>query len=166
MSAIVARAGQPVSVVLFQDRACDRRPLAQTNTVLCYPPGVARSSISAYRSGFVTNRLRFPHWCFPGNVGVALLIEELNGKRNGRVIRNMQRPHEDDLVGYVLAHEFWDVVSFPVIAEVDATYVIESPFGSSTHHRRAGDVLHPEREPLATLESLRLSLGPYNFASR
>jgi hypothetical protein len=29
----------------------------------------------------------------------------------------MQRLHEDDLVGHVLAQEPWEVLSFPAIAE-------------------------------------------------
>ena len=52
------------------------------------------------------------------------------------------------------------------LAEEDQAYVIESPFGSRIHRRRAGDVLHPECEPLATLEALRRGLGPYNFAGQ
>jgi phage terminase large subunit-like protein len=44
--------------------------------------------------------------------------------------------------------------------------VIENPFGSRTHHRRAGDVLHPARESLETSEALRRGLGPYNFAGQ
>jgi predicted phage terminase large subunit-like protein len=95
-----------------------------------------------------------------------VLLSRLNDKRNGCIILIMQRLHEDDLVDHVLEQEFWDVVSFPAIAEDDQTYVIESPFGSRTHRSRVGDVLHPEREPLATLESLRSSLGPYNFAGQ
>ncbi len=57
-------------------------------------------------------------------------------------------------------------MSFPAIAEEDQTYVIESPFDSRIHHRRTGDFLHPEREPLAALEALRRGLGPYNFAGQ
>ncbi|MGH6813954.1 MAG: phage terminase large subunit, partial [Methylocella sp.] len=42
----------------------------------------------------------------------------------------------------------------------------ESPFGSWSRQRRAGDALHLEREPFATLEALRRGLGPYNFAGQ
>jgi hypothetical protein len=52
----------------------------------------------------------------------------------------MQRLHENDLVGHVLEQEAWEVVSFPAIAEEDQAYVIESPFGSRTHHRQTGDL--------------------------
>jgi predicted phage terminase large subunit-like protein len=93
-------------------------------------------------------------------------LSRLNDKRAGCIILIMQRLHENDLVGHVLEQEAWEVVLFPAIAEEDQAYVIESPFGSRTHHRRTGDVLHPAREPLATLEGLRRGLGPYNFAGQ
>jgi hypothetical protein len=95
-----------------------------------------------------------------------VLLSRLNDKRAGCIILIMQRLHENDLVGHVFEQEAWEVVSFPAIAEEDQAYVIESPFGSRTHHRQTGDVLHPAREPLATLEALRRGLGPYNFAGQ
>jgi predicted phage terminase large subunit-like protein len=95
-----------------------------------------------------------------------VLLSRLNDKKAGCIILIMQRLHEDDLVGHVLQQDTWEVVSFPAIAEEDQSYVIESPLGSRTHHRHTGDVLHPEREPLATLETLRRGLGPYNFAGQ
>lgn len=95
-----------------------------------------------------------------------VLLSRLNDKTSGCIILIMQRLHEEDLVGHVLEQDAWEVVSFPAIAEEDQTYVIESPFGSCIHHRRTGDLLHPEREPLAALEALRRGLGPYNFAGQ
>jgi hypothetical protein len=63
-----------------------------------------------------------------------VLLSRLNDKRAGCIILIMQRLHENDLVGHVLQQEAWEVVSFPAIAEEDQAYVIESPFGSRTHH--------------------------------
>jgi predicted phage terminase large subunit-like protein len=34
------------------------------------------------------------------------------------------------------------------------------------HHRHTGDVLHPEREPLATLDEMRRSMGSLDFAAQ
>ncbi len=95
-----------------------------------------------------------------------VLLSRLNDKKAGCIILIMQRLHENDLVGHVLEQDAWEVVSFPAISEEDQAYVIESPFGSHVHHRRTGDVLHPAREPLATLDALRRGLGPYNFAGQ
>jgi predicted phage terminase large subunit-like protein len=94
------------------------------------------------------------------------LLSRLNDKAKGCIVIIMQRLHQDDLVGHVLEQEDWDVLSFPAIAEEDEIHVIESPFGRRSSRRRAGDALHPERESLATLQTIRGTIGAYNFASQ
>jgi predicted phage terminase large subunit-like protein len=94
------------------------------------------------------------------------LYSRLNDKKNGRIIIIMQRLHEDDLVGHVLEQEDWELVRLPAIAEEDETHLIESPYGSRTVYRKAGEALHPEREPLAVLDHLRRTIGEYNFAGQ
>ena len=78
----------------------------------------------------------------------------------------MQSLHEDDLVGHVLGVEPWKVIRFPAIAEEDETHVIETPYGTRRFKRRAGEALHPEREPLEVLNRIREALGEYNFAGQ
>jgi hypothetical protein len=39
-------------------------------------------------------------------------------------------------------------------------------FGRQSFGRKAGDALHPEREPPAMLEQIRRTLGEYNFAGQ
>ena len=94
------------------------------------------------------------------------LCSRLNDKRRGCIIPIMQRLHEDDLVGHVLGKEHWEVLRFPAIAEEDETHVIETPYGTRTFKRRAGEALHSEREPLEVLNQIRESLGEYNFAGQ
>lgn len=94
------------------------------------------------------------------------LFSRLNDKRTGRIMLIMQRLHEDDLVGHVLEHEDWEVLSFAAVAEQFEEFVIENPYGTRRFARQTGDVLHPEREPLATLKGIRQTLGEYNFASQ
>jgi predicted phage terminase large subunit-like protein len=94
------------------------------------------------------------------------LCTRLNDKINGVIIVVMQRLHEDDLVGHVLPQEPWEVVSLPAIAEVDEVHSIETMLGVYTHARRAGEVLHPEREPRQLLDRIRSSMGEYNFAGQ
>jgi predicted phage terminase large subunit-like protein len=94
------------------------------------------------------------------------LYSRLNDKRNGRIILIMQRLHEDDLVGHVLAQESWKLVCLPAIAEQDETHLIQTPYGQKRFTRRAGEALHTEREPLETLQRLRETLGEYNFAGQ
>ena len=99
------------------------------------------------------------------------LYSRLNDKRTGRIILIMQRLHEDDLVGHVLGLEPpWKVIRFPAIAEEDETHVIETLYGTRRFQRRfqrrAGEALHPEREPLEILNHLREAQGEYNFAGQ
>jgi predicted phage terminase large subunit-like protein len=76
----------------------------------------------------------------------------------------MQRLHEDDLAGVLLrGSDEWTVLSLPAIAEHDE----EIPIGNGrVHFRRAGDVLHPERQSREDLESLRAQLPPEIYAAQ
>jgi predicted phage terminase large subunit-like protein len=94
------------------------------------------------------------------------LYSRLNDKRTGCIVIIMQRLHEDDLVGHVLEQEQWERVRLSAIAEEDEVHQIVTPFSQLTVRRRAGEALHPEREPLELLENLRRTLGEYNFAGQ
>ncbi|MGQ0586514.1 MAG: phage terminase large subunit [Gammaproteobacteria bacterium] len=94
------------------------------------------------------------------------LLSRLNSKVDGVIILIMQRLHMDDLVGHVLGQEQWKVLSFPAIAEKDEEFVYQTPYGPQRFVRRAGDVLHPEREPKIVLDQMRLRIGEYNFAGQ
>src|SRR5262249_10991449 len=94
------------------------------------------------------------------------LYTRLNNKSTGCIIIVMQRLHEDDLVGHVLRFPGWTILRFPGIAEEDEFYEFETPLGLRTHHRRRGEALHPERESLEALASLRATLGEYHFAGQ
>jgi predicted phage terminase large subunit-like protein len=94
------------------------------------------------------------------------VLSRLNDKRKGCIIIITQRLHEDDLVGHVLDGEPWKLVRFPAIAEEDETHLIETPYGPRRFRRRAGEALHPEREPLEILNQLREAQGEYNFAGQ
>src|SRR6516165_4188375 len=94
------------------------------------------------------------------------LYSRLNDKRDGAIVIVMQRLHEDDLVGHVLAQEPWEVVRFPAIAEEDETHLIEGYLESRCITRARGEALHPEREPLDMLEQIRRTIGEYNFAGQ
>src|SRR5437763_7360358 len=94
------------------------------------------------------------------------LYSRLNDKRHGAIVIIMQRLHEDDLVGHVLAQEGWEILSFPAIAEADEVHRIETIWGEQCFRRRQGEALHPDREPLDTLDCLRRTIGEYNFAGQ
>jgi predicted phage terminase large subunit-like protein len=94
------------------------------------------------------------------------LYSRQNDKQRGAIVIIMQRLHEDDLIGHVLAQERWEVLSFPAIAEADEQHRFETMWGVRWFRRRRGDALHPEREPLETLERIRGIIGEYNFAGQ
>jgi predicted phage terminase large subunit-like protein len=94
------------------------------------------------------------------------LYSRLNDKRHGAIVIIMQRLQEDDLVGHVLAQEDWEVVRFPAIAEDDEVHQIETIWGLRCFRRRCGEALHPEREPLETLDRIRRTIGEYHFAGQ
>ena len=91
------------------------------------------------------------------------LYSRLNDKRRGAIVIVMQRLHEDDLVGHVLEQEPWEVLRFPAIAEEDEVHQIETIWGTRCFTRRRGEALHPEREPLDTLERICRTLGEYGY---
>jgi predicted phage terminase large subunit-like protein len=94
------------------------------------------------------------------------LYSRLNDKEKGIILIVMQRLHEDDLVGHVQLSKGWDQVSFAAIAEVDETHEISTPFGNRTFSRKTGEALHPERESLDTLATIRSTMGTYNWAGQ
>jgi predicted phage terminase large subunit-like protein len=94
------------------------------------------------------------------------LLSRLNDKRTGCIILIMQRLHEDDLVGHVLAQGGWRVLKFPAIAEENESYTIQTPYGTRRFERKAGEALHPACEPLEALDQMRHAQGEYNFAGQ
>ena len=93
------------------------------------------------------------------------LFRDSTTRQRGAIVIVMQRLHEDDLAGHVLEQDGWDVCPFPAIAEADELFEIETPAGRR-FRRAAGEALNPERELLETLESIRSTIGEYNFAAQ
>ena len=94
------------------------------------------------------------------------LYSRLNDKRTGCIIIVTQRLHEDDLVGHVMNQGSWKLVRFPAIAEEDEYHVVQAPYARRCFRRRAGEALHPEREPLEILQNIREMQGEYNFSAQ
>ena len=94
------------------------------------------------------------------------LYSRQNDKRHGAIVTIMQRLHEDDLIGHLLAQEPWEVLSFPAIAEGDEVHAIETIWGPQCFTRRRVEALHPDREPLEVLDRIRRTIGEYNFAGQ
>jgi predicted phage terminase large subunit-like protein len=94
------------------------------------------------------------------------LYSRLNDKLSGAIVLIMHRLHEDDLAGHVLAQEPWEIVRVPAIADEDEWHQAETIFGPQSFGRKAGEVLHAEREPIEMLKQIRRTVGEYNFAGQ
>jgi predicted phage terminase large subunit-like protein len=92
------------------------------------------------------------------------LYTRLNDKRTGAIVIIMQRLHQDDLVGHVLAKGDWEVVSIPAIATEESRYQL-SDDPEEVYIRQAGEVLYA-REPRAILEGLRRTQGSLTFSAQ
>ena len=92
------------------------------------------------------------------------VLTRLDNKRTGAIVVVGQRLHEKDLPGMLQRSGVpWKTLSFPAIAVRDERVQTGK---HSYHLRHAGDALHPEREPLETLEAIRAQIGPYFFAAQ
>jgi predicted phage terminase large subunit-like protein len=92
------------------------------------------------------------------------VLSRLDDKRTGAIIIVMQRVHMNDLTGFVLGQsDEWTVLSLPAIAETFESIPLTM---GQVHHRRPGEVLCPEREPMEVLEQLRRQLGSDLFSAQ
>ncbi len=92
------------------------------------------------------------------------LSSRLDSKAEDAIVLIMQRLHVDDLVGHVLEKgPSWTHLNLPAIAE--ASHEVELG-GGRTYQREVGEVLHPEREPIAVLEELKASMGSQGFSAQ
>jgi len=83
------------------------------------------------------------------------LPSRLNDPASGAIVLIMQRLHELDPTGYLLEQEpgVWTHVRIPLEAEEDETWTF--PISGRVVHRRAGDILMPERFTPDTVEQLK-----------
>jgi predicted phage terminase large subunit-like protein len=96
------------------------------------------------------------------------LFTRLNDKRHGRILIVMQRLHEDDVIGNVVEKTQGDfkVLAFSAIAQDDEIHTYKTAFGVARVIRKAGEALHPAREPLDVLEEQRRLLGSRFFSAQ
>lgn len=91
------------------------------------------------------------------------LASRLNDKASGAIITVMQRLHEHDLAGMLIESGEWHQLSLPAIATADEIVPLTR---GRAHLRKAGDILHSEREPQAVLDELKRSMGSMAFAAQ
>lgn len=86
----------------------------------------------------------------------------LNDKHNGVIILVMQRLHQHDLTGHLLAKGGWQHLCLPAVAPANAIY----KFGKTYKKVKAGDLLHPGRENAALIERAKIELGSAAFSAQ
>ena len=91
------------------------------------------------------------------------LYSRLDRKTDGVIIVVMQRLHDEDLVGHLLRQGGWDHLNLPAIATRDE----HIPIGNGEfYHRKQGEVLNPQFEPLSSLEETRRNMGTMHFQAQ
>lgn len=91
-------------------------------------------------------------------------ITRLDDKENGVIVIVMQRLHEDDLTGHVMAKEGEQEYTHLVIpAEAEHKTTYSFPISCRTKVREEGDILHEAREDAKALALQRRNQGSYNY---
>jgi predicted phage terminase large subunit-like protein len=91
------------------------------------------------------------------------LRTRLNNQNNGAIVIVAQRLHEDDLCGHLLRGDGWEHLDLAAIAVEDAVI----PVGrGKVIRRRAGDILHPERENKEALDRIKAEITSLMFSAQ
>ncbi len=90
------------------------------------------------------------------------LFTRQNDKKRDAIVVVMQRLHERDLTGHLLAKGGYEHLCLP--AEAAERTVISVP--SAEYVREAGSLLWPEKEGVKELAEAKLTLGEYGYAGQ
>jgi len=91
------------------------------------------------------------------------LVTRPDDKKASRILVVMQRVHQEDLVGYLLENEDFDVLNLPAIASSSGQYQTGP---NRTYNRLHGELLHPEHESDEVLLALKKSMGLMAFSAQ
>jgi predicted phage terminase large subunit-like protein len=95
------------------------------------------------------------------------VLSRQDGLGAARVLLVMQRIHEEDPTGYLMARQLWRHIRLPAIAEEDEEYEFVDAFGARRAFRReAGEALNPAYEPIEVLLEQKQLVGDYVFAAQ
>ena len=89
-------------------------------------------------------------------------LSRLNNQLTGKVVVVMQRFHQDDPVGHLLATGGWDALILPAIAPSDLTF----PILPGKYDWKAGEPLQALRQPLHVLDDLKRQMGFEKFSAQ
>lgn len=89
-------------------------------------------------------------------------LTRLNDKNTGCVVLVMQRLHMDDLSGYLLANNGWELLKIPAVAKENFVFNINN----HEYYFNEGEVLHKKRDKLEHFTKLEKEIGTNNFAAQ
>lgn len=92
-----------------------------------------------------------------------VFVTRLNNKTKGAIVLVMQRLHNEDLSGYLLANSnSWQHLKVPSIANQDYNYFINN----YKYQYLTGNSLHNLRDDINYLVKLEQEIGIYNYAAQ
>lgn len=92
------------------------------------------------------------------------LSTRLNDKKKDAIVLIMQRLHEDDLTGHLLASGGWEHLCLPALAE--GSQEIDFPVSGKKFCREDGSLLWQDREGNEEINRAKMVLGGYGFAGQ
>jgi predicted phage terminase large subunit-like protein len=92
------------------------------------------------------------------------LSTRLDQPKTGAIVVIMQRLHETDLTGHLIAGEGWEWLSLPSEAETEERRLF--PISKEIHVRKPGELLWSERFPQEVLKRAKTRLGSYAYAGQ
>lgn len=94
-------------------------------------------------------------------------LSRRNDPNSCGVLVIMQRLHEEDFIGHVMALETgWEVVRLPAIAEDDEEVTYTSALGEKVYQRAEGEPLNPSRISLEELANIQSASGEAVWAAQ
>lgn len=93
------------------------------------------------------------------------LSTRLDDPKRGAIVVVMQRLHEQDLTGHLLAKQGWEHICLPAVAERHEVWKFPVTKRKPVE-RQPGDLLWEARFPQEVLDNLKKDLGSYMFAGQ
>lgn len=93
-----------------------------------------------------------------------VLSTRLDDPKRGAIVVIMQRLHEQDLTGHLLAEQGWEHICLPAVAERHEVW--KFPITHRIVERQPGDLLWDARFPKEALDALKVRLGSYMYAGQ
>jgi predicted phage terminase large subunit-like protein len=91
------------------------------------------------------------------------LRSRLNDPARGAILVVMQRLHEEDLVGHLLAEGGWRELRLPLVAEAEQDVPLSA---DRVEQRQAGTTLDPDRVPLEIAQEISRTVGSVVYGAQ